>query len=106
MATHDWMLSMHFIERLAMILNLSAKETGGQLILQFFQSVFGDMTEEKTDHTILKNPIDEIVDNLPQNGLAAELLEISTRSDRTAFGGIVLLVNHRKSQRAFSESGE
>lgn len=84
MAAHDRMFGMDLVERQALILDVCAQETCAQLIFHFFDALFSCVAKEKPDHTVLKNTIDEIVDNFSQYGFAAQLLK-TARGDAAGF---------------------
>ena len=72
---HDWMIDMHFAERLAGIFDVGAEKFRGQLIFHLFQARAVGVTKEKSDHAIGKHPIDEAIDDLPQFDFTAEAVE-------------------------------
>jgi hypothetical protein len=79
MATHDWVLGMNLLERSAAIFKVRAKKAGGQLILQLLDATFVRTPKEEADHPVLKNTVDEVVDDFSYFGFPAQLLKIAWR---------------------------
>jgi hypothetical protein len=75
MSAHNRMPRMDLVERSPLIRDIGAEKTGGQLKFKFFDTAPVGVAKEKSDHAIIEDAIDEMVDNLPQSALATQLVK-------------------------------
>jgi len=73
LTAHDGMLAMGLGQRTALILDVGTKKTGRELKLHLLDTIAIGIAKEKADHEIVKNTIDERLNNLMQT-LFAELV--------------------------------
>jgi hypothetical protein len=62
-SAHDGMFGVYQMERAPLVLDIRAEKTGGQLILQFLDSLSVGIAKKETDHTIGEYAIDEGIDD-------------------------------------------
>src|SRR5581483_3053214 len=72
---HDRVIPMRFAQRLAGVLHIGAEETCSELIFHFLDARAVGVAQEKADHAVLEDPVDERVDDRAQARRAAELFE-------------------------------
>ena len=72
--SHDRVACVRHLQRQSSILHVRAEKTGGELELQLLDPLLVGIAEEKTDHAVFEDPIDEAVDDLSEPGLPAQLL--------------------------------
>lgn len=75
MAAHDGVLGMRYVERSSLVCNRAAEKCRRMLVLQFLDPPCVGLAEEKTNHPVGVNTVDERIDDGSQFRFAAQLLE-------------------------------
>src|SRR6185369_11896301 len=81
------MSAMRLVECAPRILNRRAQVLGRELVLLLLHALAPCVTKKEADHHVVERAIDEAVDDAPQDGLAAEVVEQGRghqRSQRSA----------------------
>src|SRR5262249_10265015 len=75
LTTHDRVRRVGRLERSSAINDRSAEELGGVLVLELLDVFAGHLAEEKADHHIVEDAVDEVVDDAAERRLAAQAVE-------------------------------
>src|SRR3989338_1488350 len=94
------MVGVNLIQRSSAIFNVGTQKLRSKLELHLFDALAVGVAEEKTDHPIVKDPIDKEIDDLAQLGLAAKLL-VKCLSHRYPPAFIHFVLNDLRCQSCF-----
>lgn len=72
---HDGVLAMSFMDGSTRVLDVRAEMLGGEFVFEALEPITIHFCEEESNHGVAHDPVDETIDDLPENGLSAQLFE-------------------------------